>query len=79
MVKLILIPIMIIAAFWIAGGLVVSPYIWVIPFVLIYEWLTGPYRRAAAMRQRADQQHAALLEGDETLGVYGAYPPASLE
>ena len=32
-------------------------------------------RRQAALRARADRQHAAVLAGDELVGVYGDYPP----
>jgi len=32
-------------------------------------------RRQAELRARADRQHAAVLAGDELVGVYGDYPP----
>ena len=32
-------------------------------------------RRRAELRGRADRQHAAVLAGDELVGVYGDYPP----
>jgi hypothetical protein len=32
-------------------------------------------RRQAQLRARADRQHAAVLAGDELVGVYGDYPP----
>jgi hypothetical protein len=32
-------------------------------------------RRQAELRARADRQHAAMLAGDELVGVYGDYPP----
>ena len=32
-------------------------------------------RRQAELRARADRQHAAVLAGDELVGVYGEYPP----
>jgi hypothetical protein len=32
-------------------------------------------RRQAELRARADRQHAAVLAGDEMVGVYGDYPP----
>jgi hypothetical protein len=33
-------------------------------------------RRDAELRARADRQHAAVLAGDDRLGVYGDNPPA---
>jgi hypothetical protein len=33
-------------------------------------------RRDAELCARADRQHAAVLGGDELLGVFGNYPPA---
>ena len=32
-------------------------------------------RRMAELCARADRQHAAMLAGDDRLGVYGDYPP----
>ena len=32
-------------------------------------------RRQAELRARADRQHAAVLAGDELVGVYGDDPP----
>jgi hypothetical protein len=32
-------------------------------------------RRQAELRARADRQHAAMLAGDELVGMYGNYPP----
>jgi hypothetical protein len=32
-------------------------------------------RRRAELRARANRQHAAVLAGDELVGVYGDYPP----
>ena len=31
---------------------------------------------AAEIRARTDRKHAAVLAGDELVGVYGEYPPA---
>ena len=41
-------------------------------------WVAAAERRAqrAAIIAGADQQHAAVLAGDELLGVYLRYPPA---
>jgi hypothetical protein len=32
-------------------------------------------RRMAELCARADRQHAAMLAGDELVGVYGEWPP----
>jgi hypothetical protein len=51
---------------------------------LIGGWLARRDDRAVADRWRlaevrawADRQHAAVLAGDELVGVYGDYPPAA--
>jgi hypothetical protein len=48
-------------------------------------WLRGRDDRAAAERRRqaelcarADRQHAAVLAGDEFVGVYGDYLPCDI-
>jgi hypothetical protein len=33
------------------------------------------WREMAELCARADRQHAAVLAGDELVGVYGEYPP----
>lgn len=64
---------------WLLAALVAT----VVAARLIGGWLRGRDDRAAAERRRdaeirvrADRQHAAILAGDEQLGVYGNYPPA---
>jgi len=53
-----------------AWTLIVAP----IPLWLLMCWENRQIYRAKLAR-RADEQHAALLAGDELLGVHGAYPP----
>jgi hypothetical protein len=50
----------------------------------VRKWLTrrndlaiAERRRQSELRARADRQHAAILAGDEVVGVYGDYPPGS--
>jgi hypothetical protein len=54
----------------------------VTPDAIIGKWLArrndeaiAERRRQAELRARADRQHAAVLAGDELVGVYGDYPP----
>jgi hypothetical protein len=62
---------------WIVGGLMLWAGCYVLRSVLAS---AAEQRRLARQRQaviaaRADQQYAAVLAGDELIGVYGEWPP----
>jgi hypothetical protein len=40
--------------------------------------LADGVREEEEIAGRADRQHAAILRGDDHLGMYGRYPPAKL-
>lgn len=73
------------------GVVFVAKFAWLLAAVLtaavtgrlIGRWLArrddqvvAKRRRDAELCARADRQHAAVLAGDDLLGIYGAYPPA---
>jgi len=65
-------------------GLLLLVFIALVPFCLMLiddRRITRrlEHKHLAALAERADAQHNALMSGDLTAGIHGAYPPVSLE
>jgi hypothetical protein len=63
---------------WIVAALLVGALVHILREMLVAAVAHRElaWQRQAVIGARADRQHAAVLAGDELVGVYGDYPPA---
>lgn len=63
---------------WIVAGLTLWAVVYVLRSMLASAAVQRQLerQRQAAIAARADEQHAAVLAGDQLTGVYGDHPPA---